>query len=57
MSEPVAFDDVKDTSVEKSSLLESETTRTLLIYILWGNESLNAESIVDLASRPRRFDQ
>ena len=49
MSELVDSDDVKDTSIEQSSLCDSETSRTPLSYIRCGNKVLHAESIVDEA--------
>ena len=53
MSELVDPDDVKDMSVEKSSMCDSEAARTPLSDIRCENNVLNAESIVERASSYR----
>ena len=53
VSELVDFDDVKDMSIEQSSLCDSETARTPLSDNRCENDALNDEIIVDQASRHR----
>ena len=52
----VDSDDVKDMSMEQSSLFDSETARTLLSSSSCENETLNDQSIVDQASSHRGLD-
>ena len=56
MSELVASDHAKDTSIELRSLFDSEKARTSLSDIRCKNDSLDATSIVDQASRHRGLD-
>ena len=53
MLELVDFDDVKDMSIEQSSIFDSEAARTPLKDSRCESNVLNAESIVDQASSHR----
>ena len=56
MSEHVNSDDIKDTSIEQSSLCDNETSRTQFSYIRSGNKVLNAERIADQELSYRGLD-
>ena len=56
MSELVGSDDVKDMSIEQSSICDSEAARTTLSDSRCDINVLNAESIVDQASIHRRLN-
>ena len=53
MSELVDSDDVKDMSIEQSSICDSEAARTPLSDIRCENDTINASSIDEQASSRR----